>query len=81
MIEVIEDEGESGEATGRRVHRDLRPDAQEVRDSEDDHVNRDERDDVQVSALYRWEGAPFAHEALIMRPACQHNVRMPTFPQ
>src|SRR5882672_6200839 len=76
--EVVEDEGQPGEAAGWRVHRDLRPDPQEVRHREDDHVDGDERDDVQVRALDRWERAPFLHEALIMRPSREQNVRRPT---
>jgi len=42
-------------------------------------VDRDERDDVLVSALYGWERAPFLHEGLIMRPEEGPNVSMATF--
>ena len=78
--EIVEDEGQTGEPTRRRVHRDLGAYAEEVRDREDHHVDGDERDDVEVRALYGWERAPFTHEARIMRLEGGRNVSMPTFP-
>src|SRR5207247_9835182 len=72
--EIVEDEGQTGEPTRRRVHRDLGAYAEEVRDREDHHVDGDERDDVEVRALYGWKRAPFTHEARIMRPEGGRNV-------
>ena len=50
-VELVEDERQAGEAAGRSVQRDLGADAQKVRDGEDDHVDRDERDEIEVRAL------------------------------
>ena len=78
LAEVVEDERQSSEPAGLRGHRDLRADPQKVGYREHDHVDRDQRDDIEVRTLDRREGATLVHEARIMRLEEGQNVRTAT---
>ena len=49
--ELIENEGEAGKPARGRAECELGGDAQEVRDRQDDHVDRDQCDQIEVGAL------------------------------
>jgi carbon-monoxide dehydrogenase medium subunit len=55
--ELVEDERQAGESAGWRAHRELSANAQEVRDRQDDHMDGDERHQVEVGALHGGKGA------------------------
>ena len=55
--ELVEDEREPRKPARWRAERELGTDAQKVRDSQNDHVNGDERDQIEVGALHGGERA------------------------
>ena len=59
--ELREHERQPGEAAARRAQRDLGTHTQEIRDAEDDHVDRDEQHDVEVRALHRGQRPVLRH--------------------
>ena len=68
-VELVEHKGQAGETAGWRPHRDLGADTQKVRDREDDHVDRDERDQVEVRALHcRKRPVGCVHRQIIAHP-------------
>ncbi|TMC02760.1 MAG: hypothetical protein E6J35_08375 [Chloroflexi bacterium] len=52
-VELCEHERQPCEAAARCAQRDLGTHTQEIRDAEDDHMDRDEQHDVEVRALHR----------------------------
>ena len=65
-VVIPKEEPEAGETPGRRRCGELCTDPQQVGDADHDHEHRDERDQVEIRALQRWQRPVGSVHRLIM---------------